>query len=91
MRYVIRPENDTFNVYEDGEYRGILSCPYEQTAEEFVQEMQDAGYLVLARSDIENINDFPDATELQQWDVFAIDPGDEDDEEEPDVETAERR
>lgn len=77
MPYVIRAENDAFNVYEGSEYRGILSCPYEQTAEEFVQEMREAGYILLERADIQNITEFPDSTELQQWDIFAIDPGEE--------------
>lgn len=78
MAYEIRAENDVFNVYEDGECLGILSCPFEQTADEFVEEMQEAGYILINRDDITNIGDFRDATELQMWDVFAIDPGDED-------------
>ncbi len=74
MPYEIRPEDDTFAVYENDEYCGILSCPFEQTAEEFVKEMKDAGYQLLTRSEIANIDEFADSPELSQWDVFAIDP-----------------
>lgn len=88
MPYEIRTENDVFGVYEDGEYLGILSCPYEQTAEEFVEEMQEAGYVILQKSDIANINEFADATELMQWEVFAIDPNDDEEDEEEDEDEA---
>jgi hypothetical protein len=82
MPYEIRVENDVFNVYENDELLGILSCPFEQTAEEFIEEMNEAGYVLINRDEIVNIGDFHDAQELQMWDVFAIDPGDDLDEEE---------
>lgn len=80
MPYVIRAENDEFAVYdqETDEYLGVLSCPFEQTEAEFEQEMGEARFTLIRRGEIENIDTFGLA-ELEQWSVFAIDPGGEDD------------
>lgn len=80
MPYLIRAENDEFSVYdqESDEYLGVLSCPFEQTEDEFVQEMNEAALAVIGRDDIANIDDF-DLPELKAWSVFAID-SDPDDE-----------
>lgn len=75
MPYLIRAENDEFSVYdqESDEFLGVLSCPFEQTEDDFLREMNEAEFAVIRRDEIANLNDF-DLPELNAWSVFAIDP-----------------
>lgn len=76
MRYHIRPENGEFAVYDQGtdEFLGILSCPYEQTEADFEREAAEAGFDLVRRGEILNIDLF-DHPDLKGWNFFAIDPG----------------
>ncbi|NDD28394.1 MAG: hypothetical protein EB084_09045 [Proteobacteria bacterium] len=72
MPYEIRVEDDVFGVYEGDVYLGILACPYEQTEEDFERETREAGFTLIRRDEIANIDAF-DSDELLAWQVFAID------------------